>query len=136
MNEISLFFEVYENLPSEKAISGLARIAVGTMQVAIGVLVLPLQATGRICKNNQPYLFSRGISTISKGAKTGGVISRIAKVFLGIVQITIGAVAFPFQLCGQVFHYKQPLMVALGLMNIKNGVKQSARFLEKVLFLI
>lgn len=126
VNAISLFEEAFELIPSEKSLSGLVRIAVGTMQVAVGVLILPLQVIGKICKNNQPYIFSQGISNCAK----------ISKVILGIIQVAVGTLVFPFQLCGRVFKHKQPFLIVLGVSNIQKGLKQSGSFLGKVLLLI
>lgn len=126
VNMISFFEEAVELIPTEKSLSGLVRLAAGTMQVAVGILIFPLQVTGRIWKSNQPYIFSQGISNCAK----------ISKVFLGIIQVTVGSVVFPFQLCGRVFNFKQPILIVLGTINIQKGFKQSASFLAKVLFLI
>ncbi len=126
-----LVIEVVKEPPSLKEISGLAKIALGSIQVFLGTAVFPLQLCGRVFRHNKPLLISQGITNLKKLA---GTIQGVAKSIFGILQIVFGVAVLPFQLCGRLFKSTQPLLFREGIKNILRGVKTTHFRMKSLVF--
>lgn len=107
--------EAIKKPPSLKEISAVAKIAIGSVQVVLGIVVFPLQLCGRVFKHNKPFLITQGVGNLKK---TQGV----AKSTFGIFQVLFGIAFLPFQLCGRVFKSTQPLLLREGMKNTFRGL--------------
>lgn len=60
-------FATLDYIPLVSTISGVARVAFGALEVALGAVVLPAQVILRICNVKHRFLLNIGVSNIVRG---------------------------------------------------------------------